>query len=83
MNTKFLEAEFDYIKPATLEEALEVLATKENVKIFAGGTDLIVKLKSGAPIVMDYMMDINGIDALKGIAPLDGGLAIGLSLIHI
>ena len=77
MNTKFLEAEFDYIKPATLEEALEILATKENVKIFAGGTDLIVKLKSGAPIVMDYMMDVNAIPELQAVTEEADGLHIG------
>ena len=76
-NTKFMEAEFDYLKPNSLPEALDILADKKNVKIYAGGTDLIVKLKIGAPIEMDYMLDINGIGALKGAAPLEGGLAIG------
>lgn len=76
-NTKFMEAEYDYLKPASLPEALDILADKKNVKIYAGGTDLIVKLKIGAPIEMDYMLDINGIGALKGVSPQDGGLAIG------
>jgi carbon-monoxide dehydrogenase medium subunit len=66
MNTKFLEKEFDYLKPSTLEEALDILAKKQNVQIFAGGTDLIVKCKVGAPLEMDCMLDINGIPALFG-----------------
>lgn len=73
MNTKFLEAEFDYVKPATLCEALDTLANKQNVKIFAGGTDLIVKLKTGAPIQMDIMMDINAVEELKGVKKCDCG----------
>lgn len=77
MNTKFLEKEFDYIKPASLSEALDILAKKENVKIFAGGTDLVVKLKTGADVDMDYMMDINAIEELKQIDHCDcGGLQL-------
>lgn len=77
MNTKFLEKEFDYVKPSTLDEALDTLATKKNVKIFAGGTDLIVKLKVGAPIEMDTMMDINGIEQLFGVKSTNEGVVIG------
>lgn len=64
MNTRYIEAEFDYVKPASLDEALDILATRPHVKVYAGGTDLIVRLKSGAPVVMDTMMDINGIEEL-------------------
>ncbi|MDL2217715.1 xanthine dehydrogenase family protein subunit M [Christensenellaceae bacterium OttesenSCG-928-M15] len=78
MNTLFLEKEYDYLKPASLDEALNILATKENVKIFAGGTDLIVKLKTGGIEVMDYMMDINAIEELKEMRKgKNGGLHIG------
>ena len=77
MNTKVIEAEYDYVKPASLDEALDILAEKENVKIYAGGTDLLVKLKMGADLGMDIMMDINGIDELFGIEKTaDGGLRI-------
>ena len=78
MNTKIIEAEYDYVKPASLDEALDILAEKENVKIYAGGTDLLVKLKMGADLGMDIMMDINGIDELFGVTKTeDGGLRIG------
>lgn len=76
MNTRFLEAEFDYVKPASLSEALDVLAERPNVKIFAGGTDLIVKLKVGADIPMDVLLDINGISELFGVVADEAGLAI-------
>jgi carbon-monoxide dehydrogenase medium subunit len=78
MNTKVIEAEYDYVKPASLDEALDILAEKENVKIYAGGTDLLVKLKMGADLGMDIMMDINGIEDLYGVdKTADGGLRIG------
>jgi len=36
---------FEYFRPTTVDEALELLATKENAKIIAGGTDLMIQLK--------------------------------------
>ena len=78
MNTRLIEKEFDFCKPATLDEALEILATKENVKILAGGTDLIVKLKTNDKLVMDLMMDIKDIDDLFGVTKTeDGAVRIG------
>jgi CO/xanthine dehydrogenase FAD-binding subunit len=39
---------FDYLGPDTLEEALALLAAhKEDAKILAGGTDLLVRMKKG------------------------------------
>lgn len=79
MNTRILEKEFDYLKPESLDEAKKILSEKKNVKIFAGGTDLIVKIKVGAPVEMDYMLDINGIDELKQMKACSecGGYVIG------
>ena len=70
INTKFVEAEFDYVKPASLDEALDILAEKkEKAKIYAGGTDLLVHLKMGKGDDMEIMLDINGIDELFGVTP--------------
>ena len=78
MNTRLLDRQFDYCKPASLDEALALLSEKENVKVIAGGTDLVVKLKTGAPIEMDIMMDINGIKELgEGGLDREGNLIIG------
>ena len=33
--------EFEYVKPATLEEAVEVLAERPGAQVLAGGTDLV------------------------------------------
>ncbi len=76
MNTRLLMAEFDYVKPKTLSEALDILAEKKNVKVFAGGTDLVVKLKVGAPVNMDIMLDINAIPELFGVTTGASGLTI-------
>ena len=86
MNTRFLEPEFDYLRPVTLKEALEILAERKNVKVLAGGTDLIVKMKMGLVPVIDYMMDINGIPELnENKVDSEKGLSIGATarLSHI
>ncbi len=79
MNTRILAAEYDYHAPATLDEALTILAEKPNVKILAGGTDLIVKMKTGALTEIEHMLDIKRIPGLDKIKPLDccDGLEIG------
>lgn len=39
---------FDYLKPDTLNEALDLMATyRDGAKILAGGTDLLVRMKKG------------------------------------
>jgi CO/xanthine dehydrogenase FAD-binding subunit len=39
---------FEYIKPGTLRETLRLLGTKvADVKILAGGTDLVLQMKQG------------------------------------
>lgn len=78
MNTRIMPVHFNYVKPETLAEALDILATRKNVKVLAGGTDLIVKLKTGAPVAIDTMLDAKAIDELVGIKELaDGSVEIG------
>mgnify|MGYP002554595939 FL=1 len=77
MNTRIMPVHFNYVKPATLAEALDVLASRKNVKILAGGTDLIVKLKTGA-IEIDTMLDAKAIPELTEVKELtDGSVEIG------
>lgn len=66
---------FDYIKPNTLTDALECLE-KENAAILAGGTDVVVNLKSGK-INPSFLIDIKGLKELKGVEKVDGGIFIG------
>lgn len=65
MNTRILAADYEYLAPATLAEAVQLLAEKEQVRVLAGGTDLIVKLKTAPEFPISYMLDI------KRIAELD------------
>ncbi|MDO4582265.1 MAG: FAD binding domain-containing protein [Bacillota bacterium] len=64
VNTRILDAEFGYLAPTALDEALDILNSKNKVKVLAGGTDLIVHIKVGAEVEMDYMLDIKRIEEL-------------------
>ena len=69
---------FEYLAPKTLAETLEMVARLGNkAKILAGGTDLMVVMKAKA-ISPDYVIDINGVEELKGIVCEQGkGAVIG------
>ncbi|QEK13161.1 xanthine dehydrogenase family protein subunit M [Crassaminicella thermophila] len=55
----------DYIKPSTLEEGLEILERYgENIRILAGGTDLIIDLRKNKDD-RNIIMDIGKIEELK------------------
>jgi len=66
-----------YARPGTTDEALRLLAENEGARPLAGGQTLInvMKARAAAP---DVLVDLNGIDELKGIElGSDGTLAIG------
>ena len=72
--------QFDYLRPATLAEALAALSASEPVRhqVFAGGTDLIPKLKSRAIQAPRRVIDLKGIAGLDRIAfDAEAGLTIG------
>jgi len=69
--------EFDYIRPVTLNEALDVLGRYgKNARVLAGGTDLANMLKQGFP-VPEMMVDIKGLSDLATIEEKDNVLYIG------
>jgi aerobic carbon-monoxide dehydrogenase medium subunit len=75
-------ASFDYVAPATLEEALDTLGRYEDdAKVLAGGQSLIplMKLRLAAPRVV---VDINRLPGLDTLAEEDGGLRIGALVRH-
>lgn len=46
-NTRIIPFDFEYYEPRTLEEALEILSRfGEDARVLAGGTDLIIKMKT-------------------------------------
>ncbi|HEV3498460.1 MAG TPA: FAD binding domain-containing protein [Actinomycetes bacterium] len=70
-------ASFEYVAPATLEEALDTLARfEDDAKVLAGGQSLIplMKLRLAAPRAV---VDINRLPGLDTLAAGDGGLRIG------
>jgi CO/xanthine dehydrogenase FAD-binding subunit len=71
---------FDYVKPKSVEEALSLLDRNDDgkVKVFAGGTDVIPKLKGRLIKVPEVLVDLKGISELHYLAYEGGrGLRIG------
>ena len=76
-DTKILAQEFEYLAPKTLDEALDILNKykDKNIKILAGGTDLLVKMKT-SNLKIDYLINIKNIPELNFI-DTSRGLRIG------
>lgn len=72
-----IPAAFDYLAPATVEEALEALAAAgDDVKVLAGGQSLlpILRMRLNAP---DQIVDLGRIEALRGIREEGDHVVIG------
>jgi aerobic carbon-monoxide dehydrogenase medium subunit len=72
-----LLSEVAYARPATLEQALELLAEHPGARALAGGQTLlnVMKARAAAP---DVLVDLSGIPELKGIElGSDGTLELG------
>jgi carbon-monoxide dehydrogenase medium subunit len=68
---------FAYHEPASVGEAAEVLADGAGAaRLLAGGTDLVVDMKTGRDRP-DVVVNLKRIPGLDGVAPEDGGLRIG------
>ena len=69
--------EVEYAKPASVAEALDLLAANDGARALAGGQTLInvMKARAASP---DMLVDLNGLDDLRGIELAgDGTLTIG------
>jgi aerobic carbon-monoxide dehydrogenase medium subunit len=69
--------EVEYVRPASIEEALEALAAHEGARALAGGQTLVnvMKARAASP---DVLVDLNGLDELRTIDRTgEGGLRIG------
>ena len=69
--------EVEYAKPASVADALSLLAGNDGARALAGGQTLInvMKARAASP---DVLVDLNGLDYLKGIELAgDGTLTIG------
>ena len=66
-----------YESPTTVEEAVALLADGvDDVRVLAGGTDLLVQLRAGM-VSPELIVDIKNIRETREIAPEDGGYRLG------
>src|ERR671933_862938 len=74
---RMLLREVEYARPASVDEAVRLLAEHDGARALAGGQTLInvMKARAASP---DVLVDLNGLDELKGIelGP-DGTLDLG------
>ena len=69
--------DIEYIRPLNLKEALSFLWEKgEDTKIIAGGTDVMVDLRSDG-LDKKYLLDISRLEELKGIELNNKELSVG------
>ena len=77
-----IPAQFDYVRPANLDEVLRILKDREGeAKLLSGGYSLIplIKLRLAQPALL---VDIQDIDGLDGIVETDDELRIGARATH-
>ncbi len=67
---------FEYVAPATIEEACAFLLENPGARPMLGGTDLLVKLRAGR-VSPDYLVDLKRI---PGLDQIDDGPAGGLTI---
>ena len=67
---------YQFLQPSTLNEATEILNSYEDVKILAGGTDLLILLKDRV-LTCRYVMDIKKIPELNVFGKTGKNLEIG------
>ena len=77
-----IPAQFDYVAPATLEEALSALAEAgDDAKLIAGGQSLlpVLRMRLNAP---ELVIDLGRIDGLRGVREDGDHLVIGAMTTH-
>ena len=76
-NTHILVQEFEYLEPASLQDAISLLSEYgDRAQVMAGGTNLLVwmKMEQRSP---EYVINISKLSGLTGISSQDGQLEIG------
>ncbi|WP_370618271.1 FAD binding domain-containing protein [Mumia sp. Pv 4-285] len=74
-------APFSYVRPATVDEALAVLAADPHAKVLAGGQSLVplLSMRLAQP---STLVDINGLAALASVRTDESGVRIGALARH-
>lgn len=70
---------FDYQAPTTLDQAVNLLGNRDDAKILAGGTDLLVKIRLGL-LQPGLLVDIKAIPELSAIHFDTSGLVLGAAV---
>jgi aerobic carbon-monoxide dehydrogenase medium subunit len=72
-------APFEYHSPASIDQALGLLAELEDAKVLAGGQSLIplLNFRLARPA---HLVDINGLAELGRITETEGGIAVGATV---
>ncbi|KJS45300.1 MAG: oxidoreductase [Roseovarius sp. BRH_c41] len=68
-----------YEAPQDVEAAVRILAAEQGAYVLAGGTDLLVKLRSEM-VEPDVIVDIKRIAGMKAVTPEAGGWRIGAAV---
>lgn len=72
----------EYLRPTTVDEALHALAAyRGQARIVAGGTDLVLQLQRGEQSAR-CLVDISGLDGLRGIALSGDTITVGAATTH-
>ena len=77
-----IPGQFEYVRPAGLHDALQILSEREGeAKVLSGGYSLLplIKLRLAQP---GLLVDIRDIDGLDGIVETDDALRIGARATH-
>ncbi len=77
-----IPAQFDYVRPAAMDEALQILADREGeAKVLSGGYSLLplLKLRLASPTLL---VDIQDLDGLDKVIETEDGLRIGGRATH-
>jgi carbon-monoxide dehydrogenase medium subunit len=77
-----IPAKFDYVKPASVQDAVRALADGgEDAKVIAGGQSLLplLRLRLSYP---DLLVDLGGLEELRGVTDAGGALLIGSRTTH-
>jgi len=74
--------QIEYFRPRSLDEALMLLAGRQNSKILAGGTDLLVELRKHNPDEFFTIIDITAIDSLRFIRDAGDKVLLGPLVTH-
>jgi len=77
-----IPAKFEYVRPGTVDEAIRALAEGgDDAKVIAGGQSLmpLLRLRLAYP---DLLVDVGGLDELRGVRDSGDALVIGARTTH-